>query len=814
MSRYKLLIGLLAILPFVLFSQNTSRTLEERVNEYTLNHPRFKVFLHVDKPYYVPGDTVWYAGYAVVGPNHELDVLTGVLHVDMYNLSDGKPLVQQLVRLEKGHATGQITLSDSLPAGVYGLRAYTQFMRNFSEADFFQRRLVVYDPTKQPKVPDAASMQLADIQFFPEGGQLLVGALSRLAFKAVNGMGKGLQVRGCILTGVGDTVHHFSTDAYGFGYGFVQWSADQTYIAHVTDGQRTLTVPLPVVQKSGYTLSVDNLSNKTNVKIFVHGEPTAPDRPLTLLVHTRGRPVGKVSIQMQKNTQLIQLRRDQFPTGIVTATLFDAEERPISERLFFIGERLPLRVEGTNASSTYRPKSSVRTTLRIVTSDGQPVPNARLSLSVTDAGQVPIDSTSDHLLSYLLMSSDLRGQVEQPGRYFKANGDVDALAIDMLLLTQGWRQFVWTDVLRGHRDSLLFPLEKSLDLLGAVTRQSKKPVTKPVTLTFSFKPAGQQQRFFVGKTADNGLFRLDSLDFTDSAKLFIQTTMGENKRDFRVQLNQSEAAPFRNADFPQNAFSPPLHWLNESLDEAADWQAFLRKRRADNDILLKEIEIKAKKEDDPMADSRRNLYGTADNTLTITPDMTVGPMNPLQMLQGRVAGVQVNCSGTDCSVMIRGMSSLMGSNEPVFMIDGVTVSIDAITTLNSNDIEAIDVIKSGAMLGMNGAGGGINFLTKRSNTRYDYSQERAFGTNVFTLKGFSAARRFYVPRYDLVDAAERERPDRRPTVYWNGHVQTDASGNAVVTFFATDVVGKFNWQVQGLDATGKPFVGRGQYEVK
>ena len=114
------------------------------------------------------------------------------------------------------------------------------------------------------------------------------------------------------------------------------------------------------------------------------------------------------------------------------------------------------------------------------------------------------------------------------------------------------------------------------------------------------------------------------------------------------------------------------------------------------------------------------------------------------------------------------------------------------------------------MLGARGAAGAINFITRRE------SDAMRMPNNVksFSIAGYNAVKKFYVPRYDLADSPERSLPDYRSVVYWDANVTTDAKGNAVVKFFTSDALNSFKVNVQGISESGQLGVGKGQYIVQ
>ena len=189
-------------------AQDFGQRITQKFDTYVLGLPQEKIYLHTDKPYYAVGDTVWLKAYIVDANRLQPDTITKLVYVDLVQ-SSGKVRRFNQLKIAAGTASGFIALDDSLAAGNYQLRAYTNWMRNFSEVIFFRQNLPVLNATVLP-VP-ALDTTTLDLQFFPEGGHLVANLANRVAFKATNAQGRGAEVEGFVLSAAGDTVVGFSS---------------------------------------------------------------------------------------------------------------------------------------------------------------------------------------------------------------------------------------------------------------------------------------------------------------------------------------------------------------------------------------------------------------------------------------------------------------------------------------------------------------------------------------------------------------------------------------------------------------------------
>ena len=110
----------------------------DTLEQYAGAYPQEKVYLHLDKPYYAVGDDIWFKGYVTIGAYNQLSGLSKILYVDLVGPEDR---VVQSVRLPliAGVTMGDFQLADSLLAGNYRVRAYTNWMRNFDPAAFYDQ---------------------------------------------------------------------------------------------------------------------------------------------------------------------------------------------------------------------------------------------------------------------------------------------------------------------------------------------------------------------------------------------------------------------------------------------------------------------------------------------------------------------------------------------------------------------------------------------------------------------------------------------------------------------------------------------------
>jgi TonB-dependent SusC/RagA subfamily outer membrane receptor len=802
-----------------------------KLEKYRLSTPQEKVYLHFDKPYYMAGETMWFKGYLFDGTTHKIDSVSRVMYVDLIDETQGKIIASRILNCD-GSTHGDIALPDSLEEGVYQIRAYTNYMKNYSDEFFFHQDFKVYQGSIKNRLTDANAQKMteaADVQFFPEGGNLVVGLDSRIGFKALSILGKGVDIQGFVLDNSKDTIVAFRSEHFGMGVFNFTPEAQKTYTAFVkqNDG-RYQQFGLPLAYEQGFTMAVDNISNKEKVKVFVsNNAPKPADKSSEIIVvaHQRGQLCFMAKGNETQKSFAVSIPKNKIPDdGIVQITLINAKGEPLCERLIFNNQNRQITLKITPDKANYKIREKVTVNLEASDADGKPV-EGNFSVAVTDANQVIPEPHQENLLTYLLLSSDvsnlsgtdyysaLRGNIEQPAYYFDKENINANRHLDILMMTQGWRRFIWRDLLADKEPKLSSFLETGLEVSGTALKPNGKVADK-VTLTLIIKNGKNTPQFQMETTDSLGRYGFYGLDFSDSTQIFVQGMKQNGGKNLNVMINPQKASPkVRIVNTPYNPMEFNTQDLADFLKKANDAIELEKKLKLNKDQMLQEVVVKAKKYEEPDA---RKIYGKANTSIKVDNILCAGATSVFQMIQGRVAGVQVSPNGSGSySVIIRGVSSFTGSSEPLYLLDGMPVDADALASISPCDVDNIDILKGAeaAIFGSRGSTGVIAILTKRGGNNYDYSKDPVSGVTIQKRMGYNVAREFYAPKYDVA-IPDHVRPDFRSTLHWQPNVRTDAGGKASITYWNTDAKATMRIIAEGVSTQGLVGVGKAVYGVK
>lgn len=796
------------------FNEDLADSIVSQFNKYAATYPQEKAYLHLDKPYYTAGETIWLKAYLIEAATNVLDTASIPLNIELIDNLLGRVVEKKILKLEGGMAAADFELPDSLHSGYYRLRAYTNWMRNFDETLMFSKEFKVYKIGEEI-LPVKFSAQDIDFQFFPEGGQIVEGIDNKVAFKANDRAGNGLDINGVVVSDKGDTVMVFSSEHLGMGVFNFKAVPGETYTAKINyQNIFEKEVPFPAIEKEGFVMGVEAIADKHIMRLYVGHNYNKPKGSGNIVVvgQSQGRICYVARTPANNKAMFVKIPKDKFPEGVAQFTVFDETGRPRCERLVYVYKEDYINVSITPNKQAYQPREEVKLEIEAKDMDGQPV-EGNFSVVVSDGKQVLLPPHGENILTYLLLSSDVRGKVEQPDYYFSQTKPEVRRHIDILLLTQGWRRFKWEDILKPTLPEPVFALEGGINITGEITRPNGKLFEKPVNITYMMWLNDDTRQIGSGEADVNGAFALYGLDFTGNSKLLVQAVVGKFNRNTKIFINRPQPPKLLRNVLPFNPISFNETDLADYLRRTKENLAFEKLLKDRRERMLQEVTIKAKRQAER---EDRVLYSHASNTLKITPDMQ-GSGNVIDLLRGRIPGVQVMGSGMDPTVIVRGISSITGSSEPTFLLDGMIV--DKMTLLNIPvfDVDKIDVLKGAdaAIYGSRGGNGVISVLTKRGSPSDSNGPPQ--GIEVAEINGYTVAKEFYSPNYTearVEDFQANARPDYRSTIYWAPKVKTNANGKASLYFFNTNAETTVDIRLEGMALVGMPVRAKSSYSVK
>lgn len=788
-------------------SDSTLTTLVKQFDSYSSASKDEKVYLHLNKPAYNTTDTIWYKAYVVSGSQHRLSDISGILHVELIDPKDSV-ILRQTLKLTSGISWGELILPAKLTAGEYRVRAYTNWMRNQPEAYFYNNPIQIGTSVQVISRQNKIGANL-DVQFFPEGGELVSGLRSRVAFKAINTSGKGIDINGTIEDNEGNTVAEFASQHLGMGVFALTPEAGKIYRAKISAaGQPPFIVDLPQVRDAGFTLSVDNRQQDTvyikiaaNTKLF----ESEKNSSFYLVAQSGGRIYYTTLSKLSVPLFLAQVDKARFPSGIVQFTLFSQEGEPLNERVVFVQNDDTLKMKLTGISGSCATRQKVNIGLQSLY-DQKEKPIGSFSVSVINEDLVRFNGNAEStILNNLLLTSDLQGYIEQPNYYFTNVDDQKRADLDVLMLTQGFRKFEWKQVLSNSTPEITYKPETDFTLEGAIKTRSGKPVPNgKLTLIAS------RQNFLTDTVTDaNGNFKFTGLNFPDTAKIVLKARKQNNGTNVGIHVKQP--------DYPQ----VPKYALEEAViptdpeKEKSITNYNNRLKQQDSVIKARELKgvtIRSKSlQKAPDMSHSANLHGGGNADQVIMGDKLEGCVFLSQCLEGRAFGITFK-NGVPYN--IRMQNKLDNVSDMKIIVDGNVLPGEMLDYINASDVYSVEVLRSVFYLSIYGAdgAGGLLIITTKRGAGIDYPDDNAIsGLITYVFPGYHKARVFYSPKYDHQGNNDQQF-DSRTAIYWNPNLITDKDGKASFEYFNADTKGTYRIVIEGINDDGK--IGRAVYRYK
>ncbi len=647
---------------------------------------------------------------------------------------------------------------------------------------------------------------VTDVQFFAEGGQLVEDLPNRLAVKAVNSNGTGEKVSGQIIDQEGNEVSQFETSQLGMGSTFFTPLAGKTYSAKVKlQTGKTLELKLPQVEKSGYVLTINNTYNtKISIRVGISTDLLNKGE-LKLVGQRNGEPFVASFIQTDKQFTSVVVDKKDFTSGIVQFTLFNADNTPVCERLAFVNnvsDKIDLTL--SELKGVYGKRENVN--LELIAKNNENFVKGAFSLAVTNTTVVKPDPENEsNILTQLLLTSDLVGFVEKPNSYFLNNDAESRIALDNLLLTQGWRKLNWKAVLNEVPPTQMFEAEKEMKISGRLKTPTGKPVVKGKVTLFS-----NTNGLFTADalTNDKGHFDFGPISFNDQVTFRIQgkTEKGKGYNEIEIdQIPKQLVTPNKNkADVEVNVNESLSGYLNQSN---AYFNELVKSGRLEKVITLKEIEVTTKA---PVLTSSSNWNGPGKADFVVTSKDIGNPAKITSYLKGSIPGVAMI---KNIPYLERALAISINPQPMAIYLDGVEIRpADLDQEVLASNVESIEVLKSSEYTKWYaGAPGGVLVITSKPHAlNRDYASFAA-GIMTYIPTGYYTAREFYSPKYE---ANSEPKPDFRTTVYWHPNLISDENGKANFNYFNTDQAGNYRIVIEGMDNLGNLARKVYTYEVK
>lgn len=608
-----------------------------------------------------------------------------------------------------------------------------------------------------------------EVSFMPEGGDLLEGCQQTIAFKAIGCDGLSREVSGLILNDKEEQVAFIQTLHKGMGaFEFKTVPGERYYaLLSMADGNKK-RFDLPVPKSDGIALK---LLSSTEVLGYVvlAADSTQESDDLYLVAHSRGVPLICQPVTIGTKGKLLV---KDLPEGILHVLIMNSKGEVYSQRLCFIRKSQRPEIMIQSDKDTYYVRDQVHLDLQIL-ADSLQMKKGSFSMAVTDDSQIERDSLQGNILSSLLLTSDLKGYVEEPGWYFKDNRVTTRRILDLLMMTQGWTRFDVSRMIRNEYDTLKYYMERGQAVSGQVKNFWGKDAINANLILLSTSGI-----FQIVNADSSGYFMIDGIAFPDSTKFVLQGKSKKGRRGVEVAVDRDEyLTPYVKIPFNRNQVS----------EEDDFYKKFTKDYFYDNGIkvyVLDEAVVKRK-----MTKSSYSFYDQmADYNLDSAKLASMGDWDIRRVLE-ELPGIEA--WGDSVNRFGKRIHLLVNDFEEDF---------DYVLLLQPRDLVSISYIRppmSATLFGEAASNGAIVITTNPNFVPRDRPKPNMV---TFSLLGYQKKAEFYMPHYevDSIRQALTDTTDRRRTIYWNPNIATDEAGRAKCFFNTSDSYGPYTIIIEGI----------------
>jgi len=799
-----------------------------KLNNYWYEKPVEELFLHTDRNRYISGEEIFFKAYVKelsTGYPSELSKTFYVLLVDSANT------IVDTARfaLSGGFGAGSMELPQNMKQGVYRLVAYPSYLQNFNPDDCFVQSIEIEDKISfAAELNKRASVKKTnliteeiDVQFLPEGGQLVAGLRNNMGICAVSESGKPQKLKLALMDEADNNIDTVETNELGLAKLTFIPETNMSYTARILEplNRKGNSFDLPKSLPQGIALSITgNYQDKLTIRI----SSTDREKENLHLVLIKGKMViGSAEAVFTGSTE-VNLEFNEISSGAANLIVFRGKI-PVAERLVFLDTGSRLKIEASPEYGAYPARGSMEIKIKVTDQHNKPV-STNLSLSVIDS----INCISDKLVlkniqyTFWLKSSLKKAIPVNIPLYIIDNLGADnenfKTNIDLLLLTYGWRRFSMEEIMKRNVAGLARE-GRSYDIISGkiepLARRRRKASGREILVLdpsryyfesiytdregrFTYKPNRlSYNKQLVWDFQDKRDRQRWSMTFQESEnKLFTQQALSVNGYDKKLLVLT-----------PETAFTKPDSSIFADL------------------INIPEVTVTHKRElrrakDFTFAETLENI----GNVSTASPEgfnvnldikqLIYNVKMPRREVVDVLSGEYIHYFYYRSQLV----NFLEGFKEypAVFVIDDIPISVNYydVNHITPEMVKSISIIsgpQAHLFFGSKALGGAIMIYLKDDLEDYLNKAEEEI-TSVITDPLCDTYREFYKPNYEI-DTLDMSRADYRLSVHWDPAITIDENGEATVTYFNAGYNSYSVGIINGMSYKGEPVYHRFRYRV-
>ena len=664
-----------------------------------------------------------------------------------------------------------------------------------------------------------------DLTFCPEGGNLVGGLLQVVAFKALAANGRSVEVSGKIYDDRGTFITDIETEHKGMGrFLMVADPARRYYAETISAAGLTKRFELPAAAAAGVVLRVSRTASGHTFIVQPAGGIDLGE--YAAVIHSRG---ALMSIIEDLSRPARILDKDMFDGIAQVSIVHKVSMRIVAERLFYVRDGRFAVAEITADKAGYGRRERVNLTIGVKDSEGRPA-EGNFALTVTDSSYVELDEGAPNIMSYLLLSSDLQGEVEEPGYYFGTGSKVDE-RLDLVMLTNGWRRYSLASVLAHEYPRIMYPVEDSQRICGSVfglLGRARKPSI--VVMDSNTKRVD----FFELNEANN--FIISGLDAFSTTTYIVQA-LNKKGKDTTVRIKiESENYPVPVSDYRRQYWEDVRESIPESFLNRAKERYYTD--GGERIIDIEEIVITARRRTTPffatgntgsMLNGDLSRFATVYDALATFKELDVTGTSVKTLPKyvqrdivdnsavAEFGGGDFNTNSEegeeDVTFTREVHTGDLNMEQPDLYINGNLADLNAIDAYETKYIERLAFVdgRGAYMLGLSAPAGAIMMEVSKEGLSTAVTTDAMARV---VVKAVQKPEEFYKPKYETPAQRADGKTDMRSTIAWEPLIRPDSAGHAEIWFYTADRTGRYDILLEGITDDGEICRTVAEIEVK
>jgi hypothetical protein len=746
-------------------------------------------YLHLNKSVLLKGEQLGFAAYVITQKDFKPSNETTNLYVQVKD-TNNVVVKEKMVLIENGTGAGYFDIDSTFAAGTYSVTAFTNWMQNFKQQYFFSEKIQVIQLNSDNQKEIIDDLQMVNVQFLPESGHLIEKAINKLGIIATDSLGYGLANASVqIINQKNEQVSKTILNKVGIGTISFTPNISDEYRALINYEGREFSKNIETkTEQKGVIISTNNKENELEIFLNTNTETIneLDNAPFVLSIQSTTGAVITYQLTFNDETGIrIPVAKDNLKPGMNIITLFDADLRPVAERLFFNYKNLPIgKIE--------KPEIlNAKDSLQITIPTKKFADSTFLSISVLPENTIA-DRSNHNIISYMMLQPHLQGSIEDAGWYFENINESKKEDLDKLLLTQGWSSYNWKTIFEPR--DYKYDFEKHIDLIAKINDPKEKdrkflihasPTNPPIFIDI---PEGKDSFIFEGIIPLEGenlfISRLKNNDALVPAELSVQF-FPRHIKDFTLHSN-SLAQKAHLYSIKQNSQSYKFNGFVNKFEELDE--VLIKAKAADELTRERELGMHKWGKVDVLEDVEKSMFNTLGQYLTSKGFQVKEIPGEFKVQSGLASWGKANAGEEGVAMFLDGM--------PIF---DKTIFYQ----YSLSNIDYIEINKTGMGSGLIGTNGSIKIYSDFTVSASNNPSRVRIQKIEFPL-AYAVDKQFYVPKYQNT---RDEFYQQYGVIDWKSKLIAGKDKNISIEIKKPEV--DFKMIIEGFSATGDLF-----YEVK